>query len=271
MKVLYHHPCVDGFSAAYLFHHFLRLEEKDLIPVSYGREPPWSQIKGEEVVIVDFSYPRDVLLSMKEQTRSLLVLDHHKSAQEDLQGLDFCVFDMERSGVMLAWDHLNKRPPDKDHWVLYVQDHDLYQFKLKDSHYHRNVFQATPFTVDAWTTLVCGQPEQRVLAGMGIQKYKERSVRLHLEHTTDVTLEGHRVPFLNCTDVGLVSELGHAMALERPFSVTWRRDLRKYTLSLRSVEGKEDVSVVAKALGGGGHKHAAGATLSSDQFKTLFG
>ena len=58
------------------------------------------------VFIVDFSYPRTILEEMEESAESLVVIDHHKTAEEDLRGLDYCHFDMTHSGAYLAWEYL---------------------------------------------------------------------------------------------------------------------------------------------------------------------
>ena len=56
------------------------------------------------VFMIDFSYQRPVMEQLLADVATLTVLDHHKSAQEDLDGLGgFIEFDMERSGAMMAW------------------------------------------------------------------------------------------------------------------------------------------------------------------------
>jgi hypothetical protein len=73
-------------------------------------------VTGRHVVMVDFSYKRDVLLKMAEKSAHILILDHHKTAEADLVDLPAnveCVFDMNRSGPNVAWDRYfpNQRPP----------------------------------------------------------------------------------------------------------------------------------------------------------------
>src|ERR1041385_5371355 len=45
---------------------------------------PVRQIEGRDVLIVDFSYPLATLRAIAAEARSVLVIDHHKTAQEDL-------------------------------------------------------------------------------------------------------------------------------------------------------------------------------------------
>jgi hypothetical protein len=102
--VFFHDRCTDGWCAAWLARR--RWADAELVPVNYGDSKKDSSIiergSGRHVLVVDFSLPRDDLLKLREIASSLLVLDHHKTAAADLAGLDFCVFDMDRSGVGLA-------------------------------------------------------------------------------------------------------------------------------------------------------------------------
>ena len=116
--VLYHGGCRDGWCSAFLAK--LRFQDAELVPQQYG-DPVGSDAEGRfafridgeqklidvtdrDVILLDFTYPRKVLEEMHDFARSLRVLDHHKSATEDLQGLDFAVFDMDRSGCGIALD-----------------------------------------------------------------------------------------------------------------------------------------------------------------------
>jgi len=66
---------------------------------------------------------------MKSKAASILILDHHKTAMEDLQGFEGAVFDMERSGAMITWNHFfpNLEAP---RLIDHIQDRDLWQFKI---------------------------------------------------------------------------------------------------------------------------------------------
>jgi uncharacterized protein len=127
--VFFHDGCIthDGWMSAFLAK--LRWPDAELVAVQYGCEISWPSLfsnpgndfvpfrfkadgkertfdfAGRDVLIVDFSFSRSILQAIRERARSLLVLDHHKTAAKDLEGLDYCVFDMERSGAGLALDH----------------------------------------------------------------------------------------------------------------------------------------------------------------------
>ena len=111
MKVLciYHAFCADGFGAAWIVRRALG-DGVEFHAASYGQEPP--DVTGRDVLMVDFSYKRPVLVQMAAKAKSILILDHHKTAQADLVDLPDnvqTIFDMERSGAMLG---LPRQPRD---------------------------------------------------------------------------------------------------------------------------------------------------------------
>lgn len=132
--VLYHDNCPDGAGAALAYATAKTLEEVNattFIPVNYGKPPPDIE-PGSEVYILDFSYPRPVLEAIHAKCRKLLVLDHHATAKDALSGLPYCEFDMTRSGAVMAYQHFH--PSEKvPEFFLYLQDRDLWQWKLEGS------------------------------------------------------------------------------------------------------------------------------------------
>ena len=144
---IYHGGCPDGFTAAWAAKQ--AYPDAELVPGYYGAPPP--DVGGCDVLIVDFSYPRPVLIEMEMVASRLRVYDHHKTAEADLEGLSFCVFDMERSGAGLAWDELvgGERP-----WLIdYVEDRDLWRFALPDSKAVAAWVMAQPYSLDGWDAL----------------------------------------------------------------------------------------------------------------------
>lgn len=81
---IYHGNCADGFGAAWVVRKALG-KDIQFHAGRYGETPP--DVTGKHVVIVDFSYKRPVLEEMASKAKSILVLDHHESAAEDLAGL----------------------------------------------------------------------------------------------------------------------------------------------------------------------------------------
>ena len=132
---IYHHGCADGVAGAWAIREAFRERQYEIEfhPGIYGEAPP--DVTNRDVIIVDFSYKRDVLLQMADQARHILILDHHKTALEDLgeiktlpASIDL-VFDLNRSGAMIAWQQFH---PDRHAPLLFdhIQDRDLWRFQL---------------------------------------------------------------------------------------------------------------------------------------------
>ena len=72
--------------------------------MDYGDPVP--DVTGRDVLILDFSFKRDVMLDLACKAASILCLDHHRTAEAELAGLLFCKFDMNKSGGRLTYEYL---------------------------------------------------------------------------------------------------------------------------------------------------------------------
>ncbi len=251
--VLYHKNCEDGFGAAWIAWKALG-KQAEYIPVQHGDLPP-ELPDNSRVTIVDFSYPRDMLIDLKARMESLLVLDHHKTADQDLAGLDFVTMDMQKSGAMLAWEYWfpSESPPLL---IRYIQDKDLWLFQLDNSSEVSAALRSYPKDFNVWDSL---SVEDLSRDGMAIQRAINVQVSNHVENATLRTVGGYLVPVVNASCY--FSEIGdqlNARYPDTPFSASYcdRAD-GKRQWSLRS-RGNFDVSELAERFGGGGHRNAAG-------------
>jgi len=259
--VLYHGNCFDGFGAAWAAWRALG-DRATYLPVLYGQEPP-ALPEDATVAIVDFSYQRETLLKMRGSVASLEVLDHHKSAEADLEGLDFCAFDMEKSGAMLAWEwwHPHEPPPSL---ICYLQDRDLWHFRLPGSRKVSAWIQSYPFKFNVWSELAArldADSSTVGIEGQAILRFKNQQVEIMCNNAVIREVGGHMVPVANATC--FFSEVGERLCQlhpKAPFAGYYldRGDgTRQWGLRSR---GDFDVSEVAKLYGGGGHPAAAGFT-----------
>lgn len=272
--VIFHKNCLDGFTAAWCAWRKFG-DEADYHPAQYG-DPPPPDVAGRDVLIVDFSYSRHFLLDMVGQAKSLRVLDHHKTAQAELDGLDFCLFDMDRSGAGLAWDELgnNRRTSPGCELVNYVEDRDLWRFALPHSKEINAFIGSFDQTFENWAAIAIAldnapQRETVVSIGSAILRGVDRYVREMAKQAQSIILpdtwcppQGICVPVVNAPYINTSELVGHLAEANpwAPFAVGWfQRGDGKYQYSLRS-RGTFDVSEVAKRFGGGGHKAAAGFT-----------
>lgn len=252
--VLYHAQCLDGFAAAWVaFQRFGPTAEYRAVQYGDATRPA---VDGRDVVVLDFAYPRAELLAMRERAASLLVLDHHATAKDDLVGLDFAVFDLERSGCTLAWDHFF---PDRGRpWLLtYVEDKDLWRWKLPDSEAITAALQSYSRSFKSWEKVLRRGVEAVAAEGRPILRYKNRLIETAASRFKMIELDGHRVPMV--TSCVLQSEIGGRLSKDHPFVAIVFEWGDRRIWSLRSHEkGGVNVAEIAQRHGGGGHPNAAG-------------
>ena len=236
------------------------LGDGDYVPANHGDAPP--EVVGRDVVIVDFSYRRAIMEQMHAEAKSLLVLDHHKSAQADLEGLPFAVFDMQRSGAGMAWDwfHPGQARPAL---VDLVEDGDLWRHALHGTKEFQLRLEMEPMDISNWDRIaeMSNQKlEVFISEGAVLKRAFDGEVALLLADRYVVTLAGESGLAVNATS-RYSSELGHHLAaLSDSFGMVWRQLDGKLKISLRS-SGAYDVALLAAKFGGGGHRNAASFTL----------
>jgi oligoribonuclease NrnB/cAMP/cGMP phosphodiesterase (DHH superfamily) len=283
---IYHGNCADGFGAAWAVRHALG-DQVEFHPGKYGETPP--DVRDRHVLMVDFSYKRPDVDEMAVTAKSILILDHHKSAAEDLihyvePAGDWndhieeaeqahsnhphipyirAIFDMERSGAGLTWDyfHDETRPALIDH----IEDRDLWRFDLVGTKEIQAAVFSYPYDFKVWDELMRTAEEELRADGEAISRKHMKDVQelIHSAASTMV-IAGHEVPVLN-TPYFYSSEAGHIMAKGKPFAACYWDTASGRTFSLRSANDGVDVSEIAKLFGGGGHRNAAGFRLSRDQ------
>ncbi len=264
---IYHGNCADGFGAAWVVRK--ALGDIEFYPGKYQEPPP--DVAGKDVVMVDFSYKRPVLLEMAEKASSILILDHHKSAAADLVDLPqnvTAVFDMSHSGAMLAWEHFfpGAEPPPM---LRHIEDRDLWRFALPHTRQvQANVF-SHPYDFQVWDHLMSMSSEELAADGIAIERKHFKDMKELLGVTRrELVIHGHRVPAANLPHT-MSSDAGHEMAQGHPFAACYFDTPEGRVFSLRSTDTGVDVSEIAKTYGGGGHRNAAGFKVSFAEAKAF--
>ncbi len=265
---IFHSNCLDGFTAAWVVRrHFASHTtpiEADFHAANYGEAPP--DVTGRQVIIVDFSYPREVLLEMGKQASSVTVIDHHKTAAAALEFPPPNVvtyFDMERSGARLTWDFYfpGETPPDI---VRFVEDRDLWRFKYPGTRAYCQLLGSLDMTFEEWDDIAGDAANAVIIVGEQLLRQHDKHVQTCLRMAErPMTIGGVTVPTAN-VPVMYASDAGNMMAKGAPFSATYVDTLHSRVFSLRSTDAGLDVSDVAKRYGGGGHRNAAGFKVPRD-------
>jgi oligoribonuclease NrnB/cAMP/cGMP phosphodiesterase (DHH superfamily) len=271
---IYHGNCADGFSGAWVIRKALSDKGPlDFYPGVYQTEPP--DVQGKDVIFVDFSYKLPIMERLVKQAKSVIVLDHHKTAADDLMELRDAevIFDMTRSGSMIAWDYYfpNQIPPML---LKHVQDRDLWTFKLDGTKEIQAALFSYPYdfkVYDHLMSLTSFDLNQNMrIEGAAIERKHHKDIDELLSVVQRrMNIGGYNVPIANLPYT-LVSEAAHKMAQNEPFAGCYWDTLAGRVFGLRSTENGIDVSSIAKLYGGGGHKNAAGFTVSYEVANTFF-
>lgn len=284
MKALciYHGGCDDGFAAAWAVRAALG-DQVEFYPGVYQQDPP--DVAGRDVIMVDFSYKRPVIEAMAESARTILILDHHKTAQDDLapftsvpglssiaeewgrskQGDDTArrvnaLFDMNRSGATIAWDFFHPGQP-RPGFLNYIEDRDLWRKQLTGGDEFSIALRSYPQDFKVWDELIACHPLDLIGQGEHIQRYYRRRVEELKASAYPALFAGHQVMVANAPYFA-ASEVAGELAEGNPFGACYfERGAGLWQYSLRSRDGGVDVSEIAKQFGGGGHRDAAGFTV----------
>lgn len=266
---IYHGNCLDGFAAAWAVRHSLA-DSVEFYEGIHQQPPP--VVDGRDVVLVDFSYKRSVLEKMLETASSIMILDHHVSAEQELSyllnsGQIDGLFDMSKSGAMLAWQWFN---PDQKAPVLirHIQDRDLWLFKLDGTREICSALSSYPSDFGVWDELMSRNEHQLTdlrREGEAIERKLQKDIeQLITSGVRRMTIAGYDVPVLNAP-AAYVSDAGHIMSVGEPFAACYWDHANGRSFSLRSNGQGDansiDVAEVAKLYGGGGHRNAAGFTV----------
>ena len=256
--VIYHADCTDGFGAAYAAWKQLG-NRAEYHACKHGTPPP--DVSGKNVVVLDFSFNNSTTKKMIEEANALLVIDHHKSAMVELHDITNTHFDMTKSGAMLSWEffHPGKEPPK---FIKYIQDRDLWEWKLEYSKEFSAAFDMVPFEFEEFEKFEDDSVfDDAVKRGSYILAYSKTVVKKVCEKASAKKMDGKDVLVVNASH--WMSEIGARLAPDCDFAMIWfwDHDAKETKVSLRAFHDKIDVSEISKKHKGGGHKKAAGFTL----------
>lgn len=277
---IYHGNCADGFGAAWVVRRRLG-SEVEFYAASHGEPAP--DTTGKHVVIVDFAYSFDVLNAMASTALSVLVIDHHKTAQADLAGVRpapdprrpgplkglHAVFDMHRSGAGLTWDYYFKGKPRPD-LINHIEDRDLWLFRLEGTREITANLFSHPQDFKVWDELMATPVSTLRDEGAAIERSRQRELADLLRATQRrLVICGFDVPAANLPFTH-ASDAGNAMCAGEPFAAIYWDTPTGRSFSLRSTDAGEDVSAIARQFGGGGHRNAAGFNVPYGHELTLY-
>lgn len=298
---LYHKNCLDGLAAGWAVWKFYH-GNVDMVPVQYGDD--FEAIFGEglealffkKVICVDFAFNLETTKYLGGNC-DLLILDHHDTAQRDLESIAFksfveakhdltikhnlslteyngtgmtVVVDNRHSGARLAWEWFFATGELVPMPIKYVEDYDLWRFNYAGTKSFAAAAFSGEMTVQQFDKYVSSNPEEQrdiidrmIVEGNAIQRHIDKTAKSLARGARRLKLDEFEVPVVNASSV-FRNELGALLSEGEPFSVTYtdNRDSRQY--SLRSKKEGLHVGDIAKRFGGGGHANSAAFIIKMD-------
>lgn len=276
---VYHKGCIDGTASAAVLlmkHPQARLfgfshdyKEKDL------NELLDSIDENTVVYLLDFSL-RDVndLSKLLEKAKKVIVIDHHISAKDKMEGnsiahenLEF-IFDNSRSGASLTYQYFFGN--DKNRLIDLIEDRDLWKWELGESTEFANnylfLFVDNPHAMKS--IMESFNIEDILSRGKAISEYKNKLLQNILEKNKEVFIHigDYKVRAYN-TNL-FQSELGNILAqkYDEPICLFGISSDNVF-LSFRSLSHHTPSALdLARTVGGGGHRNAAGAVVNISKF-----
>lgn len=295
--VIYHANCADGFGAAFAAWLKFG-DEAEYRACQYGRDDfeEGETVQGREVYILDFSFPRDMMEWLFTNAKRVVWLDHHKTAFERWcgkyeHGMRFqnsgpyrvtIDLDDNKSGAMIAWEYFHPGT-EIPMLIKHIDDYDRWQFKLEGTkEFNKALWSYAPWSFTQWKNFFPGAAS--TLRDWKIGDLKKEGAAILRAHDANVQavvngaarecsltfkvkdmsgswydMEYTRKGLAANCPPHLASDVGHQLAnASGTYGLPWYINKEgKCLCSLRS-NGDYDVSAIARAFGGGGHKDAAG-------------
>lgn len=283
--VFYHSPCTDGFTGAWAIWKAYG-DTVQYIPLRYGDDLP-VDVTGKHILFVDVSQKAANALETAQIAASLVVLDHHKSAEIEFQNfLDATrfdseptcpydwIFDMSKSGARLAWNWAQGHKPDlgdAPFLVDIVEDRDLWLFKFHHTKALSRYINSYDQTFQNWDEIneqLSSNFECELALDIG--EALDRAFMIEVRRLADLAIvgkteDGVEVPVGQASKI-YSSDLAHELLKrhpDAPFAAVRCFERDQEIWSLRSEDHRQDVRVIAEHMGGGGHRNAAGFQIES--------
>lgn len=275
--VLYHGKCPDGFAAAMTAWRFFE-GRGEYLGLSHSKGTALADLPdmtGRAVYILDFSFDAELMGAIDAQARQLIMLDHHKSAADKLNGFQCRCgavhFDMTQSGAMLAWKFFFPQQ-EAPALVRYVQDRDLWTWAYPESAAFLAALDMEPNEFPRWSEIADFTEAQVADFSERGKAMNEKFLSLCQDiagSAAPVVFNGQAGLMVNCPGA-FTSEVGNILAEQcGSFALLWTVSKDNIVkVSLRAVKTFNAIPL-AEAMGGGGHPQACGFRMDVARLNEL--
>ncbi len=278
--VIYHgRNCPDGFAAAlaaWLYYagqaEFLALDHGDIRSVD-----DLPALAGRAVYILDFSFPERILRDIDACAAKLVMLDHHLSAAQQLDGFrcrnGLVYFDMAKSGARLAWEFFQPGAALPD-LVRFVEDRDIWVWQYPESAGFLAALDMEPHDFARWHSITefdAAQQGGYIERGRAMDAKFNKLAEQIAENALNVTFNGIAGLMVNAPGV-FHSLVGDLLSRQSgTFALLWSVDKTgEVKCGLRSQRHFSCIAL-AQSMGGGGHAQACGFKMPCQRLPELLG
>ncbi len=271
-NLIYHAGCPDGFGAAWSARQAWGTDGR-YIPRSHDDDFDPDPFEDELVVIADISLSNEQLRALGEVAGNLCVLDHHLTARDHYAsdpGVENTLsaqghrvhFDLGHSGAILAWNyfHPDVEPPDL---LRYVEDQDLWNWSLPSSQEINAAIGSYARSFECWDELAARPIESLADEGRPIVRANAMEVERAIRLAHPIAIGKERIEAVNAGQPR--AAIGHALAKRsaygKPWGIVYRLSGSRVDCTIYSLD-ELDASAIATRFGGGGHRNAAGFSVS---------
>jgi len=265
--ICFHHNDPDGRASGAIVRYALN-KEVLLIESDYGdTDIPWDKIKeADRVIVTDFSFPKDVMLRIAEESH-LVWIDHHKSAMLEFEeiGKDWDgIRDLSEAGCVLTWKYFFPQKP-VPYAIVLIGDRDIWRWAEKDTGPFNDYIYNQNHRADhdaLWLPLFNddkGLLERMIKEGTLLRETELKRInRLMKSRSYEAYFEGHRTLVINTPGTGDIGNYGRDRGYEITYCYSDQMRDGKLATNVTLYSNTVDVSVIAKKFGGGGHAGASG-------------
>lgn len=275
MKCFYHSADLDGHCSGAIIKY--KYPHCEMIGIDYGNKFPWRNLYEDtgKIFMVDFSLqPFEKMVQLERLSDNRLTwIDHHKSSIEALKDWNnnhkewLSINGLRRIGIgacALVWEYLFALPIPKAIQLLAEYDvWDLHDPETLPFQYGMRLYDTKPENQCFWKSLFEEKDyyDPIIREGRTCLTFTSEQNRKYCEiNAIEVEFDGLKCIALN---------LGKPYISSQTFESIWDsskydamlgfcRLEDKWTVSIYTDNPDIDLSIIAKARGGGGHKSAAG-------------
>ena len=275
MKIIYHSRDLDGYCSGAILKK--KFPHAQLIGYDYGQPIPLIG-DGEEVIMVDVSFKVHELMTIAARCKSFVWIDHHISAIKEFRDLNATLPQLRtvlQDGIAaceIAW---NWAYPNDD-MPIAVKLLGMYDtWRNSDINYWNNYILPFQYGMRAISHSAESFPpamlmpsdlediEDAVSMGRVILDYQRSQDAISAKNCFEFTWQGYHVLALNRGGVNSLTFESRFDSRKHDLMMPYFYNGKKWVFSLYTTSPDIDCSLLAKMMGGGGHRKAAGFEVDS--------